>query len=253
MKKSLGIGVLLLLLALLAGDIVVQVQRCKQISGRFAPAPDRMVLVRAGYFRMGSSEPGVEADEGPAREAFTDAFYIDVYEVTNQEFQAFDPTHRYPARRDDWPVTAIHKQRAEAYAAHLGKRLPSAAEWEKAARGTAGWRYPWGDRFDPLRCNTRAAGDSARGLQPVGSFPAGVSPYGCHDMSGNAWEWVSDVHSEGSILDPRGNSRRGILKGGAHGYSAYQARCAYNGFEGERTTCNDVGFRCATDAKEESR
>jgi formylglycine-generating enzyme required for sulfatase activity len=230
-------------------QIASEVHRNIQISAEYAAAPEGMVLVPAGYFRMGSSMPGVEADEEPARDAFTAAFYIDQYEITNAQFQAFDASHRYPPGRENWPVTAIHKHRAEAYAAHYGKRLPTAAEWEKAARGTDGRRYPWGDSFEPANCNTRAPGVAERGLQAIGSFPRGISPYGCHDMSGNAWEWVSDVHTEGGLLDPRGKFRRGILKGGAHGYSAYQARGAYNGFEDESTTCNDVGFRCAKDAR----
>ncbi|MFT5131335.1 MAG: sulfatase modifying factor 1 [Rhodothermales bacterium] len=223
--------------------------RSSQISASYAPASDGMVLVPAGDFQMGSSAPNAEADERPVRDVFLPAF--DIYEVTNRQFKAFAPTHRFPDETVDWPATGIHKQQAVAYAAALGKRLPTAAEWEKAAGGTDGRRYPWGERFDNARCNSRAPGDPKRDLMPVGSFPDGVSPYGCHDMSGNAWEWVSDVHIEDSILDTRWKSRRGILKGGAHGYSPYQARIAYNGFEDERTTCNDVGFRCASDAEPE--
>lgn len=225
--------------------------RSSQINASYAEAPEGMVLVPAGYFQMGSSAANAEADEGPLRSVFTAAYYIDIFEVGNRQFKAFDPKHRYPEGADDLPATGILKQRAEAYAAHVGKRLPTAAEWEKAARGTDGRLYPWGDSFDSRRCNSRGAGDPKRDLMPVGSFPEGVSPYGCHDMSGNAWEWVSDVHEEASLLDRRWNARRGILKGGAHNYSPYQARSSYNGFEDERTTCNDVGFRCAADARRE--
>jgi formylglycine-generating enzyme required for sulfatase activity len=222
-------------------------QRSRQERQAYEPAPPGMVLVPAGSFLMGSAAPA-PADEQPVRRLHLPAFYIDIHEVTNRQYQLFDNSHTYAAGADDLPVTGVRKHQAAAYAAAFGRRLPSRAEWEKAARGDDGRLYPWGDVFESSRANVRSPGQTARGLMPVGSFPAGVSPYGCYDMAGNAWEWVADSHREAPLLDPRWRQRRGVLKGGAHGYSAFQARAAYNGFEDERTTCNDVGFRCAADA-----
>lgn len=123
-------------------EVARELSRCAQIHSAYLPAPNGMVLVPAGYFSMGSNMAGVEANEGPSRDAFTGAFYIDQYEITNAQFQAFDRSHRFPEGHENWPVTGIYKHRAEAYAAHYGKRLPTAAEWEKAARGNDGRRYP---------------------------------------------------------------------------------------------------------------
>ena len=216
----------------------------------YAPPPQGMVLVPAGTFIMGSDDPDVEADERGACSVWLPAFYIDTHEVTNAQYKAFSPAHSYPVGADHLPVTRVLKADAEAYAHFVGRRLPTGAEWEKAARGADGRRYPWGDVFEDGRANVKAPGTDAHGKQPVGSHPDSVSIYGCHDMAGNVWEWVSDVHRDRTWygLTADGPSR-GIIRGGAHAYGPHQARCSYQGFEGLETTCNDVGFRCAMDAR----
>ncbi len=215
---------------------------------QYGPAPAGMVFVPPGNVWLGSDAPGAEPDERPARRAFVPGFYIDIYEVTHADYRRFDPEHVIPPGFDDYPVTAVLRRDAERYCDCLDRRLPTGAEWEKAARGVDGRTYPWGDTWEEGRANVRSAGaGQGRGKpQKVGSLPGGVSPFGCHDMSGNVWEWVSD---DIVVTDSRFPSyRRGVLRGGAFNYSVFQARCAYQGFEDPNVTCNDVGFRCARSA-----
>jgi len=210
-----------------------------------AAPPDGMVLVPAGMFEMGTGNPDAGDDEKPRRKRFLPAFYIDRYEVTNAQYKEFDPKHTFAEGKEDFPVTGITRQQAKDYAASVGKRLPTMAEWEKAARGDDGRDFPWGREFKKGIANI--GGNDA--LTAVGQYPDSVSPYGAHDMVGNAWEWIEDTHTDGGLLSGSGTFEREIIKGGGYSYSPYQARVSYNGFEGVGSTCNDVGFRCAKDAE----
>jgi formylglycine-generating enzyme required for sulfatase activity len=232
----------------------------------YAPAPPGMVFVPAGEFLMGSDDPNAEPDEKPLRKVFVPAFYIDQFEVTNRRYKEFKQDHRYPPGEADLPVTFVLKRDAEAFCRWAGRRLPTNAEWEKAARGTDGRVYPWGDEFKPDCANIRRRTNPAltnapacksplaplapsRGKLVGGSFPKGASPYGCQDMAGNVWEWVSDVWRDPSWFGGKSaGDARGILRGGASSYSPLQARTSYQGFEALDATCHDVGFRCAMDA-----
>jgi formylglycine-generating enzyme required for sulfatase activity len=212
---------------------------------------------------MGSDDPEADADERPLRKVFVPAFYIDRFEVTNRRFQAFQRDYSFPPGEEELPATLVLKKDAEAFCRWAGGRLPTNAEWEKAARGTDGRVFPWGDRFSPDRANLlrrSPAGSNAascalpsgpgRGQRAVGSFPAGLSPYGCADMAGNVWEWVSDEHVDARVPGSGATvERRGILRGGAYSYSPRQARCSYQALEALGATCHDVGFRCARDAR----
>jgi formylglycine-generating enzyme required for sulfatase activity len=234
-----------------------------------------MVYVPAGEFVMGSDAGDV--DESPQRRVYLDAFEIDKYEVTNVQYQRFLRAtgrdapqswagrfvHLLPTRSPDWqgetyppdetlhPVAGVDWQEAAAYCAWVGKRLPTEAEWEKAARGTEGWVYPWGDTWDASKANTREAG--AGYTQPVGSYPAGASLYGALDMAGNVWEWVADWYDRTYYHyapqrnppgPPAGTGER-ILRGGAWDSWPAQVRTSYRNATHFFGPNFRVGFRCA--------
>ena len=158
-----------------------------------------MVRVPSGSFRMGS-EDGPD-NERPVHEVFLDAFYIDKYEVTNAQYLAFaeaagyeQPEYlRVEAFRDpDQPVVALPWPYAKAYCEWAGMKLPSEAQWEKAARGIDGRTYPWGNEAPD---ETRGCFNASDHPVVVGTYPDGVSPYGAHDMAGNVWEWTYDEYA----------------------------------------------------------
>lgn len=265
----IGAGALFIALAIIAGVAQRKLERQHRqalIAQDYELPPAGMVFVPAGEFIMGSDEDRAEPDEQPSRKVFLPAFYIDRFEVTNRRYREFNPAHSYPPGADELPATGVLKREAEDYCRLAGKRLPTSAEWEKAARGPDGRIFPWGNEFIPgyanvknpgsqpqlklgAKCDLPSGSTNASGLRSVGSFPRGVSPYGCEDMSGNAWEWVSDVHWDKNLLGLNDStSARGILRGGGFGYSAFQLRASYQGFEDLNTTCHDTGFRCAMTA-----
>lgn len=137
-------------------------------------------------------------DEGPAHWVVMDAFYIDTYEVSNENYQQFMKAtgHSSPAYWDDprlnrpeQPVVGVNWNDAKAFCEWKGKRLPTESEWEHAARGPEGNRYPWGNTFDSSKANYGARNNAT---VPVDSMPEGKSYYGLHHMAGNVFEWVQD-------------------------------------------------------------
>jgi iron(II)-dependent oxidoreductase len=175
-----------------------------------------MVLVRAGRFTMGIDEDElmqiyaldgqtnpIFATEVPSREIYVAEYYIDVYPVTNRQYTKFieQTGHRRPWLWDrrEWnsplqPVVAVGWDDAKAYATWAGKQLPGEAQWEKAARGTDRRWWPWGSNFFAGYANTRELNKGQ--TSDVTSFPQGMSPYGCHEMSGNVWEMCEGVWIE---------------------------------------------------------
>ena len=205
-----------------------------------------MILVPEGEFTCGFDR----------RQVSLPAFFIDPYPVTNEDYLNFveatghevpfidEPwaapycwrNGRYPADKARYPVVLITFNDAAAYACWTGKRLPTAQEWEKAARGSDARDYPWGDDFIRANCNTR---ESRRETTvEVDRFPDGISPYGCLDMTGNVWEWTSTPESPG----------RFVIKGGAFTRNCLAAQCAYQSAVPASHKGLDTGFRCARDA-----
>ncbi len=155
-----------------------------------------MILIPTGPFTMGASHAQADADEHPLHRVTLAAFRIDQYEVTHARYRRCveagactlvpDPAFDDPARAN-YPVALANWSQAAAYCRWAGKRLPTEAEWEKAARGVDGRRYPWGEQPEVGRANI----NTAHGVRAVGTFPRGASPYGVMDMAGNVWEWTS--------------------------------------------------------------
>ena len=190
------------------------------------PPPEGMVLVPAGPALLGGGET-------PERTVDVPAFFMDRLEVTHAQYQKFKPDYVIPEGSANHPVTHLTRSEASAYLASVGKRLPTAVEWEKAARGTDGRLYPWGNAWDPSRGHFGTRADLRKPglcgmprLTDVGRFPSGASPYGCLDMSGNAYEWVSD--------DLPGGYEE--IRGGAFGYSERHCRTYAQGVEGTGMT-----------------
>jgi len=223
-----------------------------------------MVLVPAGPFPMGPDR----------REVRLDAFYIDRLPVTNAEFHAFVTLTGYrpgdhdaarflnhargklPAALEQHPVVYVSWDDARAYAAWAGKRLPTEAEWEKAARGIDGRKYPWGRAEPgPTRANY---GRNRGGTTPVGTYPEGASPCGALDLAGNVWEWCEDYddpafYADGPTYNPR-NTRRPerkpllVMRGGSWMYGPRSLRTfSRTGFEAHYRFASG-GFRCARGA-----
>lgn len=221
----------------------------------------QMVLVPAGKFTRGSQ---LGDDEIPVRQIYLNAFYMDKFEVTVGQYA------RYLEATDmeeppDWsimhqpqhlrrPVVNVSWEDAVQYCKWAGKRLPTEAEWEKAARGTDGRIYPWGNEA-PTRLHAnygRKDWDDHLALSPVGSFEAGKSPYGIYDMAGNAWEWVFDwyeldSYKKGSDKNPIGPAKgdEKVVRGGSWLYVSEFLRSAHRFNAQPMNRHFGYGFRCA--------
>jgi len=216
---------------------------------------DTMVLVPEGEALIGLPEGIPGSTLNPLRMATFAAFLIDTHEVTNAQYKEcvanggctapsliidYPPTFHEEGKnwykdlsRNDYPVVGLTWRQAAEYCRWADKRLPTAAEWEKAARGTDGRIYPWGNIWDGTRANwdDRGKTDEFEKISPVGSFPQGASPYGAEDMAGNVREWVDDF----------------ILKGGSWYSDPVSLRSGDpgHGYIVERD--DDMGFRCIKD------
>jgi len=228
-----------------------------------SPSRESIVLVPAGEFTMGSSDGS--GDEEPVHTVYLDAYWIDKFEVTNALYKKCvdagkcqPPSDKSSYTRssyygntqyDNYPVINISWNDAKTYCEWAGKRLPTEAEWEKAARGTDGRIYPWGNTFDKNLLNSSEGGKGD--TTAVGSYPSGASPYGALDMAGNGWEWVADWYggysSSSQQRNPTGPSSgtSRVLRGGSWGsFRSFVRVSSRDGYSpGNRS--NDLGFRCA--------
>ncbi len=243
---------------------------------------DNLVLVPAGDFIRGSNE--IDEEEKPVKRIYLDDFMIGIYPVTSQEFKRFVDDNGYH-RQEHWtkegwqwrmeekitapglwydrkwngpnfPVVGVSWYEAAAYTGWLSKvtgkpyRLPTEAEWEKAARGIDGKIYPWGNEFDNNCCNSRESGLGR--TSPVGIFPNGKSDYGCHDLAGNVWEWCADWYDERYYSNcpvknppgPAAGSRR-VCRGGSWFFDAGGCACAVRGRDLPVLRGSRLGFRLA--------
>jgi formylglycine-generating enzyme required for sulfatase activity len=186
---------------------MVYIGQGPSIMGLDKEDPKELGNARTTYHKRNRTQASTLNDESPAHMVFLDSYLIDKYEVSNKDYGDFIKAngHGSPAYWDDprlnspnQPVVGVSWYDARAYCEYRGKRLPTEAEWEKAARGPNGNLYPWGDDFDPAKANY---GKNHDGSKPVDSYPDGVSYYGLHNMAGNVFEWVLDWY------DPRYYSR----------------------------------------------
>jgi formylglycine-generating enzyme required for sulfatase activity len=230
-----------------------------------------MVAIPDGEFRYGSAEanPG----EIYVKTERTGSYYMDRFEVTNEQYGLFytwisetkDHSRCHPSEgpRDHkpafWgdeknkhfngpslPVVGVTWYDAYAYAAWCGKRLPAEREWEKAARGTDGRVYPWGNVWDAKKCNSSGKEDGFEFTAPVGSFPGGISPFGCHDMVGNAREWCQDDYVVKNSGKPAVLGK--VVRGGSYLGKEWNTTTMRE-YEGPLHTSSTLGFRCAADER----
>ncbi len=274
------------LVALMGTDTDLDLKKCLEageilgILGDPRINPPPMVKVEAGEFTMGSDE---NKDEQPIHRVYLDEFMIGKYPVTNEEFKAFIADNGYKNEElwtpEGWnwlkkeniteprywhdrkwngpnfPVVGVSWYEASAYAEWLSQAmgfkyaLPTEAQWEKAARGSSGLVYPWGNQFDKDKCNSYESGLGR--TSPVGLFPGDESPYGCMDMAGNVWDWCADWYGEdyykkspaknpGGPLDGSGR----VLRGGGWAYGGWGCRAACRFWAGLPANRDfDLGFR----------
>ena len=220
-----------------------------------------MILIPAGSFVIGSTESEIQQlagrwdvalealqDEVPQRRVTLDAFYIDQYEVTNAAYLQFVATTgypppidwengRYPSGTAKHPVTFVSLDDALAYAQWAGKRLPTAEEWEAAARGPRGQIFPWGASLDAQRVNLNRA---TAGIGAIGSFPDDRSAFDVYDLGGNVTEWTMTQYAAQKDFF--------VLKGGAWNSGVLDARGAHQTPGEAMYQLSHIGFRCAKSA-----
>ena len=229
-----------------------------------------LVNIPAGPFTMGTYPTGLRKTdpEEPQRSVTLDAYAIGIYHVTNIQYAQFvkETDYRQPMYWDDdrfnekdYPIVGVSWHDANNFMKWLNNltgetyRLPTEAEWEKAARGTDGREYPWGNLWNADKTNTAETG--LKKLVSVGSYADGISPYGCYDMAGNAYDWCSDwFHIETYKYAPAENpmgaieGRRKVIRGGSwQPRGEYAARCANRAAKEPADASHNVSFRIAID------
>jgi formylglycine-generating enzyme required for sulfatase activity len=257
-----------------------------EASSKEPVVPPEMVRVDPGVFMMGSATGG-KTEKPTHQVTITRAFYIDRTEVTAEAYQAClkagkcSPSGVHGPKADEaeikklgplctaadpakarHPITCVDREQAAAYCGFVGKRLPTEAEWEYAARGTDNREYPWGNEAPACShgafsmAGKETCSGRPRGTAEVGSFPQNKSPFGALDMAGNTWEWVADgwdpsAYLRGWVKDPEVSAAggaagdKGVLRGGSWDFAASTARSTFR-LAFDRTAGSvSTGFRCA--------
>ncbi len=248
-----------------AGAQVDQLRKLKKERGTVKPEEAPMATIPAGEFWMGVDGTIGLDDERPRHKVWLDAYFMDLYEVTTSRYAAFLAAsgRAVPWLWDsvnlqlhgDRPVIGVDWEDAEAYCRWAGKRLPTEAEWEKAARGTDERRYPWGNATPTADFANHALGarfSYNQVLTPVGRYEKGRSPFGLYDLAGNVWEWVQDwyaaaYYEQSPERNPTGpdEGQFKVLRGGSWS-DLPKYLLTYGRFKLPPTTRNSyTGFRCA--------
>ncbi|UCH93309.1 MAG: SUMF1/EgtB/PvdO family nonheme iron enzyme [Candidatus Aminicenantes bacterium] len=250
---------------------------------KYETEDSEMILIPGGNFIYGGREDDKEASawEKPRQTIYLPAFYMDIYPVTNRQYCQFlnevNPGEEklqnwislsgeegnekcrinkkkniywFEPGYEDYPVIYVSWFGAEAYAQWAGKRLPDEVEWEKAARGTEGRRYPWGNEFNKNLCNSAESGIGH--TTPVNAYPQGKSLYGCFDMAGNVWEWCADWFDENNDKTGPGSSLKGpkygttrIARGGSWFIDSRNCRASNRTGNSPDYRFHSLGFRLA--------
>ncbi len=211
----------------------------------------------AGAFMMGA-DLAPAGDESPLHVMTLPTFWMQRYEVTNADYSACVAAGRCHEPQDlrfiadadaaHDPVVFVTWYDADAYCHWLDERLPTEAEWEKAARGTDGRAYPWGNEASPDRLN---AGLRFDGTSEVGSFPTGASPYGALDMAGNVWEWTADwyeAYPASTFRSDLFGEKYRVVRGGSWNHAIQDAQTFHRDIAHPARALAVVGFRCAVDS-----
>ncbi len=224
-----------------------------------SPVSD-MVLIPAGTFLMGSEDG--DQDENPPHRVSLQAFYLDKYEVTNAQYKAFLQSNGHPPPRywndnrfnqPDAPVVGVTWYDARDYCRWKGKRLPTEAEWERAARGPQGYLWPWGNEYKEGYANVEGTADGYKYTAPVGRFEQGKTAEGVYDMAGNVWEWIADWYnnttysSRSTPANPTGpeNGTLKVLRGGSWIFAPELTRATNRNANPPDNAYVSIGFRCA--------
>jgi formylglycine-generating enzyme required for sulfatase activity len=229
----------------------------------------QLLLVPSGSFEMGSEAADSAPNERPITPVTLTRYYLSRFPITNAQYESFDPSHlrkRAPGAGDQHPVVYVSSTDAIKFCQWLSSRdrrryrLPTEAEWEYAARGADGRKYPWGsqegrgdlanfaDRNTVFAWSDREIDDGYAESSPVGSFPLGASPFGMEDMAGNVWEWCLDffeAYRGTPKMNPRGavSGLKRIYRGGSWKSRFNSLRTTTRGSNVPNYTCNDLGFR----------